>query len=85
MTKLRPMSLLGQLRDFLLELVDPDRDGPLRPSREQLGTLALYLACAAVYITIGLIEVSFLLSFWVAILYLLLTAWLVPAAVRRLT
>ena len=79
------MSPLGQLRAFLLELVDPDRDGPLIPSRDQLGTLALYLACAAVYITIGLIEVSFLLSLWVAVAYLLLTAWLVPAAVRRLT
>jgi Flp pilus assembly protein TadB len=79
------MSLLGQLRDFLSELVDPDRDGPLMPSRDQLGTLALYLACAAVYLAVGLIEVSFLLSLWVAVVYLLLTAWLVPAAVRRLT
>ena len=38
---------------------------------------------AAVYVVIGVTVTDFLLSFWVGAGYLLLTAWAVPAAVRR--
>lgn len=54
------------------------------PRRNQLPTLALYLGAAALYIGIGLITQDFLFSVVVAIGYLLIVAWLVPAVVRRL-
>jgi hypothetical protein len=38
---------------------------------------------AAVYVAIGVAVTDFLLSFWVGVAYLLLTAWAVPALVRR--
>ncbi len=44
----------------------------------------LYVACAVLYIAIGTWRFDFLLSFWVACAYLLITAWLVPAGVRWL-
>jgi hypothetical protein len=69
---------------LLAEIVDPDRDGPLRPSWSQLATFALYVGCAVVYIAIGVWKVDFLLSLWVSIAYLLVTAWLIPAGLRRL-
>ena len=53
----------------------------MRPNRT---TLAVYLVAAAVYIGIGLSNTNFLLSWPVAAVYLLVTAWLVPAAIRRL-
>jgi hypothetical protein len=68
---------------LLYEIVDPDRDGPLRPSRRDLATLGIYTASAAAYVGIGLWTIDFVLSVWVALAYLLVTAWLVPAAVRR--
>ena len=60
------------------------RDGPLRPTRRDLAVFAGYLLAAGVYIGIGLYTVDFLLSFWVALAYVLAAAWLVPAAVRRI-
>jgi hypothetical protein len=53
------------------------------PSRRQLATFGGYLVAAAVYVGIGLYEVDFLLSYWVAVAYVLLVGWLVPAAVKR--
>ena len=61
-----------------------DKIGPEVPSRRDLRVFSGYLVCAAVYITVGVFETDFLLSFWVALAYLLLVAWAVPAAVRRL-
>ena len=60
-----------------------DPDGPLRPTRRDLGVFAGYVLAAGVYIGIGLYSVDFLLSYWVAVAYVLVAAWLVPAAVRR--
>jgi hypothetical protein len=48
------------------------------------GTLLVYLAAAVVYITVGVFVNDLLLSVVVAIAYLLVAVWLVPAAVRRL-
>jgi hypothetical protein len=42
-----------------------------------------WLASAGAYIGIGLYTLDFLLSFWVALAYLLVVAWLVPLAVKR--
>jgi hypothetical protein len=61
----------------------PDPDGPLRPTRRDLGVFAGYLLAAGVYIGIGLVTVDFLLSYWVAVAYLAVAVWLVPAVVRR--
>jgi hypothetical protein len=36
-----------------------------------------------VYIAIGVTTFDFLLSFWVAVAYLLITAWLIPTLARR--
>ena len=55
-----------------------------RPTHDELRTFALYMACAAVYVAIGVYFVDFLLSFVTAAAYLLVTAWLIPAAIRRL-
>jgi hypothetical protein len=43
-----------------------------------------YCAAAAVYIVIGVIYDDFLLSVVVGIAYLVVAAWLVPGAVRRM-
>jgi hypothetical protein len=43
-----------------------------------------YVAAAALYITLGVFFTDFLLSYFVALAYLLLVVWLVPAGVRRL-
>ena len=43
-----------------------------------------YVAAAGLYIGIGLAEVDFLLSFWTAMGYLLVVAWVVPLVVRKL-
>ena len=54
------------------------------PRRNELPPLLLYLAAAAVYVTIGVLHPTFLYSWFVAAVFLLLAAWLLPAAIRRL-
>jgi hypothetical protein len=54
------------------------------PRRSDLPTLLLYLSAAGLYIAIGLITTDFLLSMPVALAYLLIVVWLVPALVRKL-
>ncbi len=54
------------------------------PSRRQLAVAGGYAAAAALYVLIGVLVTDFLLSVFVAIAYLLLVAWIVPAGVRRL-
>ena len=54
------------------------------PSRLDVRVFAGYAAAAALYIAIGVSVTDFLLSFWVAIAYVLVVTWLVPAAVRRI-
>jgi hypothetical protein len=57
----------------------------LRPvARGRLETLAIYGVAAAVYITIGVFFTDFMFSMVVAMGYLLIAVWLVPAALRRL-
>jgi hypothetical protein len=56
---------------------------PELPDRDDLLVFGGYCLAAAVYIAIGVAYIDFLLSFWVGLGYLLLVAWLVPAAVRR--
>ena len=46
--------------------------------------VAGYCLAAAAYIAIGVAWIDFLLSFWVAVAYVLVTLWLLPAATRRL-
>jgi hypothetical protein len=55
-----------------------------RPTWGELRTFALYAVCSAVYIVIGVYFLDFLLAFVTAAVYLLVTAWLIPAAIRRL-
>jgi hypothetical protein len=64
-------------------LTRSDPDGPLRPTRRDLALFGGWLAAAGVYVGIGLYSVDFLLSFWVALAYVIVTGWLIPAAVRR--
>jgi len=52
------------------------------PSRRQLSVFLGYAGAAALYIVIGVFVPNFLLSFFTAIAYLLVVAWLVPAVVR---
>jgi hypothetical protein len=54
------------------------------PGPADLRVLAGYCVAAAVYVAIGVAVTDFLLSFWVGLAYLVVTAWLVPTAVRRL-
>jgi hypothetical protein len=54
------------------------------PSKRQLTVAAGYALAAAVYIAVGVFYTDFLLSYFVGLAYLLLVAWLVPAAARRL-
>ena len=49
-----------------------------------MGTLLVYLGAAILYIVVGVLYVDFMLSVFVAAGYLLVTVWLVPAAIRRL-
>ena len=53
------------------------------PSRGQLAVALGYVAAGALYVLIGVLLTDFLLSVFVGIGYLLVVAWLVPAAVRR--
>ena len=62
-------------------------DDPVRwrwPNAGELRTFALYAGCAVVYIAIGLFVLDFVLAFVTAAAYLLIAAWLLPAAIRRL-
>ncbi len=54
----------------------------IRSGRPQ--TLVIYGIAAAVYIAIGVAFVDFMFSLVVAVVYLLIAAWLVPAGIRRL-
>jgi hypothetical protein len=47
-------------------------------------TLLVYLSAAVIYIVVGVLYVDFMLSVIVAAGYLLIAAWLVPTALRRL-
>jgi hypothetical protein len=51
--------------------------------REGRETLVLYLVGAAIYIAIGVVFVDFLLASAVALGYLLVVVWILPALVRR--
>jgi hypothetical protein len=55
-----------------------------RPSRRDLTVFGGYCIASAIYMAIGVAWIDFLLSFWVALGYLLLTAWLLPTLVRML-
>jgi hypothetical protein len=55
-----------------------------RPSHRQLVVAGGYAAAGALYVLIGVMYVDFLLSFFVALAYLLIVAWLVPAGARRI-
>jgi hypothetical protein len=46
-------------------------------------TLAAYLLAAAVYVALGVVLPELLLSWIVAVAYLLVAIWLVPALARR--
>jgi hypothetical protein len=61
-----------------------DRGVIYRPSQRQLVVAGGYAAAGVLYVLIGVTYVDFLFSFFVALAYLLVVAWLVPAAVRRL-
>ena len=54
------------------------------PGRPERRVLAGYVLAAAVYIAIGVAVTDFLLSFWVAVAYIVVAAWAVPMLVRRL-
>ncbi len=54
------------------------------PTRRQLAVAGGYAAAVALYVLIGVLVTDFLLSVFVAMAYLLLVAWVVPAAVRRI-
>jgi hypothetical protein len=54
------------------------------PDRRDLRVFAGYCLAAAVYVAIGVTWVDFLLSFWVGLAYLVVTAWAVPTFVRWL-
>ena len=54
------------------------------PSRSDLRVFAGYCAAAAVYIVIGVVYDDFLLSVVVGMAYIVIAAWLVPMAIRRL-
>src|SRR5262249_37586744 len=54
------------------------------PSRGQAIVLLGYAGSCAVYVVIGVTVTDFLLSFWVALAYLVFVAWAFPALVRKL-
>jgi hypothetical protein len=61
------------------------RAAELVPTRRDLVVFGGYCLAAAIYIAIGVVFVDFLLSFWVGVAYVLVTAWLVPTLGRRFT
>ena len=54
------------------------------PNRLALRVFAGYCLAAAVYVAIGVTWIDFLLSFWVGLAYLVVTAWAVPTFIRWL-
>ena len=50
----------------------------------RLQTLVIYAIAAVVYIATGVAYTDFMLSLVVAIGYLLIAVWLIPAGLRRL-
>lgn len=54
------------------------------PSWEQLAVVSGYAAAGALYVVIGILVTDFLLSWLVGVAYLLIVAWLVPVAARRI-
>src|SRR5262249_58449190 len=58
--------------------------GSRLPSRRQATVLLGYVGACAVYVVIGVTVTDFLLSFWVALAYLVFVAWAFPALVRKL-
>ena len=54
------------------------------PDRRDLRVFGGYCLAAAVYIAIGVTWVDFLLSFWVGLAYLVVSAWAVPTLFRWL-
>jgi len=56
----------------------------LRLLTRHRGVLLTYGSAALVYIVVGVFVTDVLLSVFTAAAYLLVAAWLVPAAVRRL-
>ena len=59
------------------------RAAELAPTRRDLVVFGGYCLAAAIYIAIGVAYVDFLLSFWVGVAYVLVTAWVVPATIRK--
>jgi hypothetical protein len=55
-----------------------------RLSPHAIRTLVIWGSAAVVYIVVGVFVTDFLLSVFVAMGYLLVTTWLIPAAIRRL-
>ena len=55
-----------------------------RPSRADVLVFVGYAAAAVIYVVIGVFVTDFLLSVFVAVGYLLVAAWIVPRAVRRM-
>lgn len=54
------------------------------PTRPDLRVFGGYCLAALLYIAIGVTVTDFLLSFWVALAYVVVVTWLVPTAVRRI-
>jgi hypothetical protein len=52
-------------------------------SRPDLRVFVGYCLAAAVYVAIGVTVTDFLLSFWVGVAYVLVSAWAIPTAVRK--
>jgi hypothetical protein len=66
-----------------LRRVDHDDADFRLPSRRELAVAGGYAAACALYVAIGVWVTDFLLSVFTGIGYLLVVAWLVPAAIRR--
>jgi hypothetical protein len=54
------------------------------PTRPDLRVFGGYCLASLLYIAIGVTFIDFLLSFWVALAYVVVTTWAIPTAVRRL-
>ena len=50
----------------------------------RLQTLVIYAIAAVVYVAIGVAFTDFMFSIVIAIIYLLVAVWLVPAGIKRL-
>ena len=60
------------------------RVGGRLPSRRQIAAVTPYGLAAVVYVVVGAFFTGFLLSVFVAMGYLLVAVWLVPAVARRI-